>query len=187
MSGVVADAQSARQVFTASSEDVGNCQPNLSKVFGPGSVFGLDGSQHRRRRRLLAPPFHGKNMVRYEQIIEEETLCEMANWVEGEQFPILEPMMRITLNAILRAVFGADGEELEALRRLLPPWVALGSRLRRYTFQASSARAEKYYARGVAYAPKAAAVSWCTDERPLADYEIRGKHQKSTPRGEAQR
>ena len=38
-------------------------------------------------------------------------------------------MMRITLNAILRAVFGADGAELDELRRLIPPWVTLGSRL----------------------------------------------------------
>jgi cytochrome P450 len=126
---ILADAKLARQLFTASSDDVGNIQPNLSRILGPGSVFALDGSEHRRRRRLLAPPFHGKSMARYEQIIEEETLRETANWVEGEEFPTLEPMMRITLNVILRAVFGADGEELDALRRLLPPFVALGSRL----------------------------------------------------------
>jgi cytochrome P450 len=38
-------------------------------------------------------------------------------------------MMRITLNIILRAIFGADGAELETLRRIIPPWVTLGSRL----------------------------------------------------------
>merc|ERR1712034_19118 len=37
--------------------------------------------------------------------------------------------MRITLNAILRAVFGADGTHLDELRRIIPPWVTLGSRL----------------------------------------------------------
>ena len=37
--------------------------------------------------------------------------------------------MRITLNVILRAVFGADGEQLDELRRIIPPWVTLGSRL----------------------------------------------------------
>ena len=29
-------------------------------------------------------------------------------------------MMRITLNVILRAVFGAEGQELERLREILP-------------------------------------------------------------------
>jgi cytochrome P450 len=38
-------------------------------------------------------------------------------------------MMRITLNVILRAVFGADGVQLDRLRQMLPAWVTLGSRL----------------------------------------------------------
>jgi cytochrome P450 len=77
----------------------------------------------------LAPPFHGKSMKNYEAIIEEETLRETANWPEGLAFATLPSMMHITLNAILRAVFGADGAELDELRRLIPPWVTLGSRL----------------------------------------------------------
>ena len=126
---VVADPQLAKQLFMASPEDVGNIQPNLSRLFGSGSVFALDGADHRRRRRLLAPPFHGKSIKNYEKIFEEETLRESANWPEGQAFGTLEPMMRITLNAILRAVFGADGAQLDDLRRIIPPWATLGSRL----------------------------------------------------------
>ena len=48
-------------------------------------------------------------MKNYESIVEEETLREMASWPEGSEFETLEPMMRITLNIILRAIFGADG------------------------------------------------------------------------------
>lgn len=125
----VSDPQLAKQIFTTSPDELGNIQPNLSRLFGHGSVFGLEGDDHRRRRRLLAPPFHGKSMNNYESIIEEETLRDSADWPEGEPFATLAPMMRITLNAILRAVFGADGAELDELRRLLPPWVTLGSRL----------------------------------------------------------
>lgn len=126
---VVADPQLAKQIFTTSPDELGNIQPNLSRLFGSGSVFALDGEDHRRRRRLLAPPFHGKSMKKYESIIEEETLRETAEWPEGEAFPTLPSMMRITLNAILRAVFGAEGAELDELRRLIPPWVTLGSRM----------------------------------------------------------
>jgi cytochrome P450 len=126
---VVGDPQLAKQVFTTSPEDLGNIQPNLSRLFGSGSVFALDRDDHRRRRRLLAPPFHGKSMKNYEAIIEEETLRETAQWPEGRSFATLPSMMHITLNAILRAVFGADGAELDELRRLIPPWVTLGSRL----------------------------------------------------------
>ncbi|MBO0863580.1 MAG: cytochrome P450 [Mycobacterium sp.] len=126
---VVANPQLAKQVFTASAEDLGNIQPNLSRLLGSGSVFALDGDDHRRRRRLLAPPFHGKSIKNYENIIEEETLREIAGWPEDEAFPTLPSTMRITLNAILRAVFGAEGAELDELRRIIPPWVTLGSRL----------------------------------------------------------
>jgi cytochrome P450 family 138 len=126
---IVADPQLAKQLFTASTDDVGNVQPNLSRVLGNGSVFALDGADHRLRRKLLTPPFHGKSIKNYEKIFEEETLREIANWQEGQAFPTLEPMMRITLNAILRAVFGADGEQLDELRRIIPPWVTLASHL----------------------------------------------------------
>ncbi|PVA20269.1 cytochrome P450 [Mycobacteroides abscessus] len=124
---VVADPDLTREVFTTSTEILGNIQPNLSQQLGPGSVFALERNEHRHRRKLLAPKFHGKAMVQYEQIIEEETLRECATWPEGQQFETMEPMMRITLNAILRAVFGADGAELDVLRRLIPPWVVLAS------------------------------------------------------------
>jgi len=126
---VVGDWRLAKQIFTTSPDELGNIQPNLSRLFGSGSVFALDRDDHRRRRRLLAPPFHGKSMKNYETIIEEETLRETANWLEGQAFPTMPSMMHITLNAILRAIFGADGAELDELRRIIPPWVTLGSRL----------------------------------------------------------
>jgi cytochrome P450 family 138 len=126
---VVSNPQLAKQVFTASPEVLGNIRPNLSRLLGSGSVFALDGDDHRLRRRLLAPPFHGKSIKNYENIIEEETLREIVGWPEGKPFATLPSTMRITLNVILRAVFGAEGAELDELRRILPPWITLGSRL----------------------------------------------------------
>lgn len=126
---VVADPKLIKQIYTTSPEVLGNIQPNLSRLFGSGSVFALDRDDHRRRRRLLAPPFHGKSIKNYEAIIEEETLRETANWPEGRPFETLPSMNHITLNAILRAIFGANGAELDELRQIIPPWVTLGSRM----------------------------------------------------------
>jgi cytochrome P450 family 138 len=126
---VVANPQLAKQIFTTSPDLLGNIRPNLSRLLGSGSVFALDGDEHRQRRRLLAPPFHGKSIKNYERIIEEETLREIASWPEAALFATLPSTMRITLNAILRAVFGAEGAELDQLRRILPPWVTLGSKM----------------------------------------------------------
>jgi hypothetical protein len=93
-----------KQLFTAGPELIGNMDPNLGRVLGPSSFFNLDGEPHKRQRKLLLPPFHGRRVQSYEGIIEEETRRETASWPQDEPFPTLESMMRITLNAILRAV-----------------------------------------------------------------------------------
>ncbi|MDT5277150.1 MAG: hypothetical protein QOG95_4082 [Mycobacterium sp.] len=52
---------------------------------------------------------------------------EIATWPEGREFEMLEPMLRITCGAILRAVFGAEGPVLDELRDMVPALVTLGS------------------------------------------------------------
>src|SRR6202022_5060670 len=100
---MVGDPALVRQVFTASTDDLINIQPNLSRMMGYGCVFALDRAEHRNRRKLLTPPFHGQSIKNYEQIIEEETLREAANWPVGEEFGPLEPMIPHPLIVILGA------------------------------------------------------------------------------------
>jgi len=123
----VSDPALVRSVCTASTELLTNYQPNLSKFFGPGSIFALDGSRHHERRRLLAPAFHGRSIRNHEAIIVDEILRESANWPENKEFRIYEPMNRITLNVILRTIFGAEGTELEELREIVPRYAKFGS------------------------------------------------------------
>ncbi|TGD90020.1 cytochrome P450 [Mycolicibacterium sp. CH28] len=125
---LISDPALVKDLFTTGSDLVGRAT-NLGEVLGPGSTFSLDGEEHRQRRKMLVPPFHGKRMAGYEAIVEEEVLREIAGWPEGTEFETLPSMMRITLNAILRAVFGADGAAFDELRELLPRAVEIGSRL----------------------------------------------------------
>jgi cytochrome P450 len=125
---VVSDPALIKDLFTTNTELVARAGV-LGEIFGPGSTFSLDGTEHRERRKLLVPPFHGKRMASYEGIIEEEVLRETASWPEGREFETMPSMMRITLNAILRTVFGADGAALDELRELLPSMVLHASRL----------------------------------------------------------
>ncbi len=96
---------------------------------GPNSLFALSGDRHRAQRKLLTPPFHGRRLAAYEAIVEREALNEFASWPHDRTFATMPSMMRITLNVILRAVFGADGQDLERLREILPPGIQLGSKL----------------------------------------------------------
>jgi cytochrome P450 len=125
---MISDPVLVKDLFTTGGDLVGRAT-NLGEVLGPGSTFSLDGEEHRERRKLLVPPFHGKRMAGYESIVEEEVLREIAGWPEGVEFETLPGMMRITLNAILRAVFGAEGAAFDELRELLPQAVLVGSRL----------------------------------------------------------
>lgn len=124
---VLTDPAHIRQVFHAQPSDIEAPTPSLDVMFGPGSSFGLTGADHKRRRKLLVPPFHGKRMRAYENLVTAETMREISTWPQGEEFPILPATMRITLNVILRAVFGAEGKELDELREFMPRWVELGS------------------------------------------------------------
>jgi cytochrome P450 family 138 len=126
---VISDPAEVKQLFTTSPEIADNLDINLGRVLGPNSFFAITGDRHKKQRKLLVPPFHGRRLGAYEAIIEQEAVREMATWPQGREFATQESMMRITLNVILRAVFGADGAELAELRDLLPKMVTLGSRL----------------------------------------------------------
>lgn len=125
---VVGDPALIKDIFATNAELIGR-GGTLGEIFGPGSTFSLDGNEHRQRRKLLVPPFHGKRMLGYEVIIEEEVLREVSHWPQGRDFAVLPSTMRITLNAILRAVFGAEGATLQELADLLPKGVSLGAKL----------------------------------------------------------
>jgi cytochrome P450 len=126
---VLSNPAEVKQLLLAPPAIADNLERNLGRVLGPGSMFALVGDEHKKQRKLLVPPFHGRRLAAYEKIIEEEAIRELARWPEGRSFATLPSMMRITLNAILRAVFGAEGEEFDQLRELLPRAVTLGSRL----------------------------------------------------------
>jgi cytochrome P450 len=132
---VVSDPALIRRVFTADPTvlHAGDRSP-LRRILGPNSLLGIDEDRHLSQRKLLLPPFHGERMATYEAIIDEEANREIDTWPQDTEFGTTEPMMRITLNVILRAVFGAEGENLDVLRELMPSLVTLGSRLALLTF-----------------------------------------------------
>ncbi len=92
----------------------------LEPVMGPRSILLLEGSDHLSRRKLMLPPFHGERMRAYEDVMEEVIHAEVDSWRIGESFPIHTRMQAVTLEIILRAVFGVtDPERLVKLRQVL--------------------------------------------------------------------
>jgi cytochrome P450 family 138 len=126
---VLSDPSHIRQLFRAAPDMVDTTDANLGRVMGPNSIFAMMGDRHRARRKLLTPSFNGRRLAAYESIIEHEAVDEFATWPQDRVFAAMPSMMRITLNVILRAVFGADGLEVARLREILPPGIKLGSAL----------------------------------------------------------
>jgi cytochrome P450 family 135 len=92
----------------------------LEPILGARSVLLLEGAEHIARRRLMLPPFHGERMRSYEATVGEVVAAEIDLWPLGREFPIHARMQAITLEVILRAVFGiTEGPRLDRLRVLL--------------------------------------------------------------------
>lgn len=119
----VSDPEAIKTIFTSDPEAFlvgsgGNAI--LEPLVGSSSLLTLDGASHIRQRRLLLPPFHGERMQRYGDLIREITERSLADWPLREPFPLQPRMQAITLDVILRAVFGIeDAERQDELRRTL--------------------------------------------------------------------
>lgn len=119
---VTCDPEAVKSVFTGDPRilHAGEGNSVLLPVLGPSSVLLLDDDEHMRQRKLLLPPFHGARMKRYEALMEEIAAAEIERWQPGEVRRLRPRMQALTLEVILRAVFGvAEGERLEELRRAL--------------------------------------------------------------------
>jgi cytochrome P450 family 135 len=135
------DPDTLKAVFTTGPDRLraGEANIALEPVLGSRSVLLLDGAEHIRQRRLMLPPFHGERLRGYQELIAEIADEEMHGWPSGEPLSLQPRMQAITLEVILRVVFGMDrGPRLvqlrEQIKRLLDvttkPW-ALVPPLRR--------------------------------------------------------
>jgi cytochrome P450 len=118
----ISDPPSLKSLFAADRQNTIAPGRNvvLTPVLGRRSVLLLEGEEHLRRRKVMLPPFHGERMRAYEGVMEEATSREVASWPLGQPFPLHPGMQRITLEVILRAVFGVeDDERRQALRENL--------------------------------------------------------------------
>jgi cytochrome P450 len=124
---VLADPEAIKAVFTGDPDlfRAGEANAPLEPVLGASSILLLDGSAHLRQRRLLLPPFHGERLARWTAVMAEIAREDLDRWPRDRPFRIEDRTRSITLEVILRVVFGIeDAGRLAELRalfgRLLP-------------------------------------------------------------------
>src|SRR3954447_26096985 len=94
---------------------------SLRPIVGDRSVLLLEGSEHLSRHKLMLAPSHGDRMRASEPIMREAATREIESWPESRPFAVHPSMQAITLEVIMRAVFGVASRERLAdhLRELL--------------------------------------------------------------------
>jgi cytochrome P450 len=109
---ITAHPDHVKSLFTAPPDLVPTLttESALAPVVGPNAVLTTNGARHMAQRKMLLPPFHGRSIANYQQVIEEATARELDRWSVGDTLHLSLAMQRLTLDVILAGVFGIDRE-----------------------------------------------------------------------------
>jgi cytochrome P450 family 135 len=118
---MLGDPDDVRTVFTAGPQrtNAGEANEILRPTLGSHSLLLLDGQEHLRQRKLMLPAFHGERIERYREIMRDATERAVAAWPSREPFALRPHTQAITMEVIVRAVFGVD--DADAMARLREP------------------------------------------------------------------
>ena len=112
----------AKEIFAGDPEvfHAGKGNAILGPVMGEHSLLLQDGADHRRARKLLMPAFNGAALRRYRQVVTTLARDEVSRWRPGQELRALDRMNALTLEVIMRVVFGVtDERRLAQLRPLV--------------------------------------------------------------------
>lgn len=109
----------AKEIFAGDPEvfHAGKANAILGPIMGEHSLLLQDAGEHKRARKLLMPAFNGHALREYQSLVTEVARAEVASWRAGEPFRSLDRMNALTLEVILRVVFGVTDEARLALLR----------------------------------------------------------------------
>jgi cytochrome P450 family 135 len=119
----IADRDLVEQVFKWKPPEYNVAEPReiMEPVVGPASLLLLDGERHMRMRKLMLPPFHGQAIAHYAALIEQITEREIGKWRPGKTIRTRNAAQTITLEVMIRTVFGvSDPDRIAELMRRLP-------------------------------------------------------------------
>ncbi len=128
---MISDPDEIRELFTAPPDVLhpGEGANILEPIVGRNSVILLDERAHLEQRKLMLPAFHGERMESLTDLVTEVAEREVDGWPRDEPVALHPRLQALTLEIILRAVFGLDpGPRLDALRERLTETLELGAR-----------------------------------------------------------
>lgn len=137
---VVNDPEHVKQMFAGSPTawHAGECYEIITPLVSDKSMLVQDREDHARSRKLAMPAFTSAALRSYETMIHQLARDEVRQWVTDVEFCAQNRMQYVTLEIILRVVFGVtDPARLARLHELVPlmtdvnPVVLMGLHRRR--------------------------------------------------------
>jgi cytochrome P450 len=126
---MISDPEEIKQIFQAPPDVLhpGEGAQILEPVVGRYSLILLDEDPHLQQRKLLLPAFHGEKVQSLSGLMAELAEREVSSWAFDQPLALHPRLQGLTLEIILRAVFGLErGAQLEELRELLTEILAFG-------------------------------------------------------------
>lgn len=119
---IISNPQAIQELFTADAQLFYSGEGNntIEPLVGTNSLILLDGDRHLQQRKLLMPSFHGERMRAYGELIRDITKQVASQWNIKKPFVARPTMQDISLQVILRAVFGLkEGERYQQIKQVL--------------------------------------------------------------------
>ncbi|GAA4535906.1 cytochrome P450 [Amycolatopsis samaneae] len=119
---VLSDLDQIRDVFLSPPTvfHAGEANEVMETPMGEHSVMNADEDAHLRLRRQLTPAFRNSALRGYQRMVARIAVEEVERWPTGMPFSAMERMNAVTLEIILRVMFGVEDEHrLEELRTRL--------------------------------------------------------------------
>ena len=89
--------------------------PNTFKELLGRSLFVQDGEEHRHKRRLIAPAFHGRALASYVEMMDQIIQKYLAFWEEKEEFAWFTEFKKMTFEIATVLLLGSEQEEETAV------------------------------------------------------------------------
>jgi cytochrome P450 len=125
----ITEPDQVKEIYTAPPDVLhpGEGARVLEPLVGLNSVILLDEDAHMEQRKLMLPAFHGERMERLADLVAEVAEQEVEDWAREPEIVLHPRLQSLTLEIILRAVFGLDpGPRLDAIRTRLETLLAYG-------------------------------------------------------------
>ena len=126
---VLSNPEHIREVFAGSADTfhAGEGNAILGPVMGRHSVLLLDEDAHKAARKKVMAAFHGETMRAWGELMEQLAADSVASWPVGVPFAVHPHMNDVSLEVILRIVFGVtDENRIVEMRPLLRRLVRIG-------------------------------------------------------------